>query len=252
MPRWRPMRRRHIRAARTRSDEFQHRGAEKSGDRKHGANTPARLHPGRPRRLLDHQKLDRTPLKPDQVRHLCDFLDRSEELANALRPVCLLRHRGLSFRRPSAANLRSANWHRPRENVIRSSPKANFQDLNPESSAAFRKQRRAGRMTAHPPVMNHVFPGLKKPEIAYLPTACAEALPFRSHRAFVPRPYMGWQYGDSRDNPSNPTHLVYGRDSKEPLSPHVHPGCRVLARDSPKQTSRYFSSKLGASTSSWP
>jgi hypothetical protein len=39
----------------------------------------------------------------------------SEELANAFATgECLLRHRGLSFRRPSEANLPKRDWHRPR------------------------------------------------------------------------------------------------------------------------------------------
>ena len=47
--------------------------------------------------------------------HLRDFLDMSEELANAFATgECLLRHRGLSFRRPSGANLPKRDSHRPR------------------------------------------------------------------------------------------------------------------------------------------
>ncbi len=47
-------------------------------------------------------------------------------------------------------------------------------------------------MTA-PARHNHVFHGLKKPEIAYLPTACAET-PFPPPTVLsCYRPYMGWQ-----------------------------------------------------------
>ena len=48
-------------------------------------------------------------------------------------------------------------------------------------------------MTA-PARPNHVFHGLKKPEIAYLPTACAETLPFLPRTVLsCYHPYMGWQ-----------------------------------------------------------
>src|SRR5260370_28116207 len=67
-------------------------------------------------RLVDHQKLViGRLLNLDEVRHLRDFLDVSEELANAFATgECLLRHRGLSFRHPSRANLPKRDWHRPR------------------------------------------------------------------------------------------------------------------------------------------
>src|SRR5712692_5140053 len=48
-------------------------------------------------------------------------------------------------------------------------------------------------MTA-PARHNHVFHGLKKPEIAYLPTAYAGALPFPPRTVLsCYSPYMGWQ-----------------------------------------------------------
>jgi hypothetical protein len=54
-------------------------------------------------------------------------------------------------------------------------------------------KRRAGRMTApaRPNLPRH---GLKKPEIAYLPTACAETSPFLAPTVLsCCRPDMGWQ-----------------------------------------------------------
>src|SRR5258707_12511845 len=59
-------------------------------------------------------------------------------------------------------------------------------------------------MTA-PARHNHVFHGLKKPEIAYLPTACAEALPFRRQPCFrATVPIWDGNRGDSRGKPPNP------------------------------------------------
>src|SRR6202012_5872018 len=67
-------------------------------------------------RFIDHQELViGRLLNLNEVRHFRDFLDVSEELANAFATgECLLRHRGLSFRRPSGANLPKRDWHRPR------------------------------------------------------------------------------------------------------------------------------------------
>ena len=119
------------------ADEFQHRGAREVGDRKHRAEH--RLQPlvqPAARRLIDHQELViGRLLNLDQVRHLCDFLDVSEELANAFATgECLLRHRGLSFRRPGGANLPKRDWHRPRvEFRFVPIPEPGFQDLSPES-----------------------------------------------------------------------------------------------------------------------
>src|SRR3954464_4351037 len=67
-------------------------------------------------RLADHQELVvGRLLKLHQVRPLRHFLDMPEKLANAF-ATCerLLRHSGLSFRRPSEANLPKRDWHRPR------------------------------------------------------------------------------------------------------------------------------------------
>jgi len=88
-------------------------------------------------------------------------------------------------------------------------------------------------MTA-PARHNHVFHGLKKPEIADLPTACAEALPFRRQpcfRATVPI----WD-GNMENRGTSlriPTHSCVWRDSKGTLGPHRVriPGVASLARD---------------------
>src|SRR6476646_8862062 len=65
-------------------------------------------------------------------------------------------------------------------------------------------------MTA-PARHNHVFHGLKKPEIAYLPTACAEASPFRRQPCFrATVPIWDGNRGDSRGKPrKSPQILVY-------------------------------------------
>ena len=99
------------------ADEFQHRGAGEIRDREHRAEHRLQALVEPPARgFVDHQELVvGRLLNLDEVRHLRDFLDVSEELANAFATgECLLRHRGLSFRRPSGANLPERDWHRPR------------------------------------------------------------------------------------------------------------------------------------------
>ena len=85
------------------ADEFQHRGAGEIRDRKHRPEhrLQALVQPPADR-LVDHQELVvGRLLNLDEVRHLGDFLDVSEELANAFATgECLLRHRGLSFSSP--------------------------------------------------------------------------------------------------------------------------------------------------------
>ena len=85
------------------ADEFQHRGAGEIRDRKHRPEhrLQALVQPAADG-FIDHQELViGRLLNLDEVRHLRDFLDVSEELANAFATgECLLRHRGLSFRRP--------------------------------------------------------------------------------------------------------------------------------------------------------
>ena len=99
------------------ADEFQHRGVGEIRDRKHRPEhrLQALVQPPADR-LVDHQELViGRLLNLDEVRHLRDFLDMPEELANAFATgERLLRHRGLSFRRPSGANLPKRDWHRPR------------------------------------------------------------------------------------------------------------------------------------------
>ncbi len=85
------------------TDEFEHRGAGEIRDRKHRPEhrLQAFVQPASGR-FIDHQELIiGRLLNLNEVRHFRDFLDVSEELANAF-PTgeCLLRHRGLSFRRP--------------------------------------------------------------------------------------------------------------------------------------------------------
>ncbi|MEH2616270.1 hypothetical protein V1285_001216 [Bradyrhizobium sp. AZCC 1620] len=119
------------------ADEFQHRRARKIRDREHRAEhrLQAFVQPTA-RGFVDHQELVvRRLLNLDEVRHLGDFLDVSEELANAFATgECLLRHRGLSFSSPVWANLPKRDCHRPRvEFRIAQRNKAQFQELNPES-----------------------------------------------------------------------------------------------------------------------
>ena len=99
------------------ADEFQHRGAGEIRDREYRPEHRLQALVQPPALgFIDHQELViGRLLNLDEVRHLCDFLDMSEELANAFATgECLLRHRGLSFRRPSGANLPERDWHRPR------------------------------------------------------------------------------------------------------------------------------------------
>lgn len=93
------------------ADEFQHRGARKVGDRKHRAEHRLQtLVETAARGLVDHQELViGRLLNLDEVRHLGDFLDVSEELANTFATgECLLRHRGLSFSSPALGVVRNA------------------------------------------------------------------------------------------------------------------------------------------------
>src|SRR6202042_883591 len=119
------------------ANEFQHRGAGEIRDRKYRAEYRLQALVQPPAfRLVDHQELVvGRLLNLDQVRHLRDFLDMSEELANAFATgECLLRHRGLSFRRPLRANLPKRDWHRPRvEFRFVPKPGSAFRDLSPES-----------------------------------------------------------------------------------------------------------------------
>src|ERR1700704_6020101 len=82
-------------------------------------------------------------------------------------------------------------------------------------------KRRAGRITAPRP-SEPSFHGLQKPEIAYLPTACAETLPFLAPTVLsCCLPDMGWQSwkfeGQARQSPHI---LVYDTIPRELLG-HV-------------------------------
>src|SRR6266404_5628396 len=87
-------------------------------------------------------------------------------------------------------------------------------------------------MTA-PARHNHVFHGLKKPEIAYLPTACAEALPFPPPTVLsCYRPYMGrqsWRFeGQTFESPHI---LVYDRVRiTRPTRPAIPDRARLAPR----------------------
>src|SRR2546425_9901408 len=74
-------------------------------------------------------------------------------------------------------------------------------------------------MTA-PARHNDVFHGLKKPEIAYLPTACAETLPFPPPTVLsCYRPYIGWQSWRFEGQTFESPHiLVYDLVPTEPLA----------------------------------
>src|SRR5712692_394784 len=109
-------------------------------------------------------------------------------------------------------------------------------------------------MTA-PARHNHVFHGLKKPEIAYLPTACAETLPFPPPTVLsCYRPYMGWQSWRFEGQTFESPHiLVYDLVPREPLA-HVLsaiPGLALLVRDFAQASCAYLSSTFAPAFSSW-
>jgi hypothetical protein len=119
--------------------------------------------------LLDHQELViGCLLNLDEVRHLCDFLDVSEELANAFATgECLLRHRGLSFRRPLRARRPGHGCHRPRVEFRThfKGRKSGFRSSSPESVLqTFKTQNDARGAEAHPPVTTIVFTDCKSPK----------------------------------------------------------------------------------------
>ena len=87
------------------ADEFQHGGIRKVGDRKyrpeHGLQSFIGTAAGG---LLHKQELVvGRLLNLNEVRHLCDFLNFSEELPNSLATGKSLRHRGLSLRHAVSA-----------------------------------------------------------------------------------------------------------------------------------------------------
>src|SRR5213080_4764364 len=99
-------------------------------------------------------------------------------------------------------------------------------------------------MTA-PARHNHVFHGLKKPEIAYLPTACAETLPFPPPTVLSCYPIWDGNRGDSRDKRSNPHTflcMTWSQGNPWPTSSFAHlplrhggldPAIHVLGGQSP-------------------
>jgi hypothetical protein len=72
---------------------------------------------------------------------------------------------------------------------------------------------------------NHLFHGLKKPEIAYLPTACTETLPFPPPTVLsCCRPDMGWQSWRFEGQPCESPHIsVYNHHFvMARLDPAIH------------------------------
>src|SRR5664279_3897007 len=92
-------------------------------------------------------------------------------------------------------------------------------------------ERRAGRLTA-PARPNQLRHGLKKPEIACLPTACAETLPFPPlNRVFVLSSRYGMTIVEIRGVGSRiPTHFCVqrpcpgSRSAEALLCPEMDPG----------------------------
>src|SRR5664279_166565 len=99
-------------------------------------------------------------------------------------------------------------------------------------------KRRAGRLTA-PARPNQLRHGLKKPEIACLPTACAETLPFPPlNRVFVLPSRYGMTIVEIRGVSSRiPTHFCVQRPCPRSRSAETLlvrrwiPGLALLARD---------------------
>ena len=155
------------------ADEFQHRGAREVGDREHRAEHGLQaLVEAAARGFVDHQELViGRLLNLDEVRHLGDFLDVSEELANAFATgECLLRHRGLSSAspppegEPSEARLAAAT----RVEFFEPSrpPKSRFQAFRPDFVLrTFKTQNDARGALPHPPVTTIHLADCKKPEI---------------------------------------------------------------------------------------
>ena len=89
-------------------DEFEHRGVGEVGDRKHRLEDGLQALVGPPALRLLHQQelvIGRL-LNLDEVRHLCDFLDFPEKLANALATVNVcLPSRSLSVEPPGPGRL---------------------------------------------------------------------------------------------------------------------------------------------------
>src|ERR1700733_4171339 len=98
----------------------------------------------------------------------------SEKIANAFSAgECLLRHRGLSFRRPSEANLPKRDWHRPRvefRHIPNSEARCQVFILRPDL-ANRRTQNDVRSRSPASPVSTIRFTDRKSPKFAYLPTA---------------------------------------------------------------------------------
>src|SRR6266404_6350812 len=115
-------------------------------------------------------------------------------------------------------------------------------------------KRRAGRMTA-PARLNLVSHGLKKPEIADLPTACAGTLPFPPPTGFrAAVPIWDGNRGDSRGKPANPHTFLcrtcFGlprRTSRSLIDPRIALGFRLACPGMELKQLRLLQFHLGAS-----
>ncbi len=107
-------------------DEFKHRGVGKIRDREHGFEHRLQALVGPAADRLAHQQelVVGRLLNLDEVRHLRDFLNFSEKLANALATCKRLRHLCLSPRRTvgTGTTLRKAAIHRDHQDRRRGTP----------------------------------------------------------------------------------------------------------------------------------
>ena len=196
-------------------------------------------------RLVDHQELVvGRLLNLDEVRHLRDFLDVSEELANPFATgECLLRHRGLSFRRPEGANLPKRDCRRPRVEfrIDFEGRKPNFRASSPEFVLqTFKTQNDARGAWIAPARQNHLFTDCKSPKlpISQRLTRGKRRRPHRQPRFRAAVPIWGGNRGDSRVIPASiPTHFRVRRAQGIPFARPLlgstlnRPGLRLACSD---------------------
>src|SRR3974390_1683576 len=191
----------------------------------------------------------------DDVRHFGDFLDLSEELANAFATgECLLRHRGLSFRRPAGRTFRS---------TIAIAPGLNFGSflnleavfriyvLNLSTRPSKRKttrgaldRTRSSQLIASrtAKARNCLSPNGLRRNVT-VPTA---------NRAFVLPPQYGRAIVELRGETSRiPTHFCGRRGPKGTFGPHrfspcADPGSRCACPGPPSNKLRLLELNLGA------
>ncbi len=191
--------------------EFQHRGVGEIRDREYRTEYRLQAFVQPPADgFVDHQELViGCLLNLDEVRHLGDFLDMPEELANAFATgERLLRHSGLSFRRPSGRTFRSAigiafgfefsTVPKSRERIFRIL-------ILRKSFRISKRKTTCEHMTA---LARHIisYYGPKKPEIADLPTAYTESVPAPAVKPCFHAAVPIWDghRGDARVAPPNP------------------------------------------------